>query len=103
MSAYVDGELSPTEYDRVLAALRESALARDYVQSLRTMQARLKTLPKVTCPPQVTADIFKQQNNRLRSVRYQRLAWGIGLAASLLIGLGVTWQYLGNQQVQNTI
>ncbi|HQR41842.1 MAG TPA: zf-HC2 domain-containing protein, partial [Gemmatales bacterium] len=59
LSAYVDGELSPTEYERVMAALRESEIARDYVNSLRGISTQLKTLPKIPCPAQLTSTILR--------------------------------------------
>lgn len=96
LSAYVDGELSPTEYDRVMAALRESEIARDYVNSLRSMHAQFKAIPKVTCPPAITANLLKQQKASQLRMRSNRMAWGIGLAASVLIGLG-TWWFIASQ------
>jgi len=95
LSAYVDGELSPTEYDRVMAALRESSIARDYVNSLRSMHTQLKAIPKVTCPSALTTNLLKRQKANQVRVQSNRLAWGAGIAASMLIGV-LLWWYLSS-------
>lgn len=95
LSAYVDGELSPTEYDRVMAALRESSIARDYVNSLRSMHTQLKAIPKVTCPSALTTNVLKRQKASQVRIRSNRLAWGAGIAASMLIGV-LLWWYLSS-------
>lgn len=96
LSAYVDGELSPTEYERVMAALRESEIARQYVNSLRTMSTQLKVMPTYPCPPEIAQNILKSRQKARTQSSYARLSWGIGLAAAVLIGLG-TWWYLTSQ------
>ncbi len=95
LSAYVDGELSPTEYDRVMAALRESSIARDYVNSLRSMHTQLKAIPKVTCPSALTTNVLKRQKASQVRALSNRLAWGAGIAASMLIGV-LLWWYLSS-------
>jgi hypothetical protein len=94
LSAYVDGELGPTEYERVMAALRESEIARNYVNNLRDMSGQLKTLPKLTCPPKLTGAVLReQQKKQLKSRSIRRYGYAAALAAAVLVGIGV-WMYL---------
>ena len=72
LSAYVDGELSPTEYERVMAALRESEIARNYVNSLRSMSGQLKTLPKIACPANLTSVVLREQQKKQLNARSLR-------------------------------
>lgn len=102
LSAYVDGELSPTEYERVMAALRESEIARDYVNSLRGISTQLKTLPKIPCPAQLTSTILRdQQKKQLRSRVTRRYSYAAAIAAAALVGVGVWW-YLTSQPQNNS-
>lgn len=91
LSAYVDGELSPTEYERVMSALRDSAIARDYVTELRSMSKRLKALPTLHCPPQLTTKFLQERKQEQLKARNRRLGMIAGFAASLLIGVGIWW------------
>lgn len=91
LSAYVDGELSPTEYERVMSALRDSAIARDYVAELRTMSKQLKSLPTLHCPPQLTTRFLQERKQLQLKARNRRLGMLAALAASLFLGVGIWW------------
>ena len=91
LSAYVDGELSPTEYERVMSALRDSAIARDYVTELRSMSKQLKSLPALHCPPQFTMRFLQERKQQQLKTRNRRFGMIAAIAASLLIGVGVWW------------
>ena len=97
LSAYVDGELAPAEYERVMSTLRDSQLARDYVTQLRGLSQQIKTLPAEVCPAQVTTRFLQNTKRRQVQIRNRRLAYVGALAAALLISFG-TWWYL-NQNV----
>lgn len=89
LSAYVDGELAPAEYERVMAALRDSVVARDYVKQLREISARIKVLPKLAVPTSFSAHYLKHDHK----VKRQRRAWRWGAvgaaAAALIAGVGM--------------
>jgi hypothetical protein len=91
LSAYVDGELSPTEYERVMSALRDSAIARDYVTELRSMSKQLKALPTLQCPPQFTTKFLQERKQVQIKSRNRRYGMIAAIAASLFIGVGVWW------------
>ncbi len=97
LSAYVDGELAPAEYERVMSTLRDSQLARDYVTQLRGLSQQIKTLPAEVCPTQVTTRFLQNTKRRQVQIRNRRLAYVGALAAALLISFG-TWWYL-NQNI----
>ncbi|HQR09538.1 MAG TPA: zf-HC2 domain-containing protein [Gemmatales bacterium] len=91
LSAYVDGELSPTEYERVMSALRDSAIARDYVAGLRSMSKQLKALPTLQCPPQFTTKFLQERKQVQVKSRNRRYGMIAAIAASLFIGVGIWW------------
>ncbi len=91
LSAYVDGELSPTEYERVMSALRDSAIARDYVAELRTMSKQLKSLPALNCPPQFTTRFLQERKQLQLKTRNRWVGMLAAIAASLLLAAGVWW------------
>lgn len=91
LSAYVDGELSPTEYERVMSALRDSSIARDYVAELRSMSKQLKALPALQCPPQFTTKFLQERKQVQVKSRNRRYGMIAAIAASLLIGVGIWW------------
>lgn len=91
LSAYVDGELSPTEYERVMSALRDSSIARDYVAGLRSMSKQLKALPTLQCPPQFTTKFLQERKQVQVKSRNRRFGMIAAIAASLFIGVGIWW------------
>jgi len=90
LSAYVDGELVPAEYERVMAALRDSASARDYVKHLREMSCGLKDLPKLTIPRSFSAQYLKHDRRIQRIRRAMRWA-AVGAAAAALVTGWTLW------------
>jgi hypothetical protein len=88
LSAYVDGELTPVEYERVMAALRDSTVARDYVKQLRELSAQIKVLPQLTSPKSFSTHYLQHVSKVQRRQRAWRWS-AVGAAAAALIA-GVT-------------
>lgn len=102
LSAYVDGELNPAEYERVMSALRDSALARDYVTVLRSMSKQLKELPTCQTPPQFTKQFLQERKREQLKKRNWRLGSVAAIAAGLLIGVSIWW-YISQPAITNPI
>lgn len=93
LSAYVDGELDSTEYERVMATLRESDAARKYVADLRSVSQQLKALPGLTYPKIFTQQFLqKQKLARVYSLR-RTVGSAAALAAGLLVAVGIWWYF----------
>jgi hypothetical protein len=76
LSAFLDGELSEDRASRVQQALKESAEARRLLEQLRTTQRALRSLPRLSAPPELA--------ERLRQAFERRVAKPQARATDLL-------------------
>jgi hypothetical protein len=101
LSTYIDGELDPTERNRLEQRLDSEPLLRQELESLRETTALLHDLPPLTPPRSFTLDPATAP--RRRSVlafwgRGRRGVWQMsGLAAAMVLALWVTGAVLLSQ------
>lgn len=102
LEAWLDGELSPAEaerMERVLAASPELQWELDLARRIRT---ELEATPDYRCPPVVSRQVFAEVSEKTRRRDRRRLhgwlaaigpaapRWGLaGLAATVLLALGL--------------
>jgi anti-sigma factor RsiW len=85
LSAYLDGEVSPTERKQVEALLASDAKFQQTYQQMLALQGSLRSMPVAT-PSMPTEELVNQVMRRLDR-RPKLWAWGgLGAAAVLLIG-----------------
>lgn len=93
LSAYLDGELDAPDRGRVEAHLADCAECRRTLQALRMTVADLATLPEPAPSPQDSWALRAAVRRARRPVRrWERLAWGAGAAAAVLVGVLVVVQ-----------
>ncbi len=61
LSSYLDGELDTAAADRVRAALQSDATLREEFDALRSVSQQLQTLPRHTCPQDLSTAFANQQ------------------------------------------
>jgi anti-sigma factor RsiW len=86
LSAYLDGEVSPTERQQVEAWLASDAKLQETYRQMLALQNGLKTIP-AAAPSMPTEQLVSQVMLRLDRQQSKRWVWGgLGAAAALLIG-----------------
>ena len=96
LCSYIDGELDSASAAAVRAALEtDDNLRREY-DDLRKTAELVRALPKVSAPPEILAGITANaEREQLLGItgpspkRRTGLYWGLSVAASLLIGVGL--------------
>ncbi len=103
LSAYLDGELSPEQAQRVEDWLAQSEDARRQLEELRAVSAGLAALPRLRTPTQLTSTVIRDVERELLVGEPTRRHWGPLLrlwtgisaaAAALLLCTFVGWQML---------
>lgn len=99
LSAYMDGELSPDQADRMDQALRDDPALAGELESLRATRRMVRQLPRVSAPPELLAQVLaKAERSRLSGPDPDRTRASTGAmpwvrrlasAAVLLIAFGV--------------
>ena len=95
LSAYLDGELNPTEVDAVQAYLERSAAARLELEALTSVRSTLRSLPAVD-PPFGFYERMLLPPRAAQPARRQRRAWpkiaitAGAAAAAFVVIVGVT-------------
>jgi len=90
LSAYIDGELTPDEAERVRSHLAQCPACREEEEALRRVAAAVGELPSLAAPPglrQATLERVRAERPR-RTARRLRLLWPA--AAAILIALALT-------------
>lgn len=86
LSAYLDGEVSPTERRQVEEWLASDAKLQDTYRQMLALQSGLKTMPAVA-PSMPTEQLVNRVMVRLDRQQSRTWIWGgLGAAAALLIG-----------------
>lgn len=86
LSAYLDGEVSPTERQQVEEWLASDAKLQETYHQMLALQSGLKTMP-AAAPSMPTEQLVSQVMLRLDRQQSKRWVWGgLGAAAALLIG-----------------
>ncbi|TVQ54554.1 MAG: Fis family transcriptional regulator [Spirulina sp. DLM2.Bin59] len=87
LSAYLDGEVSPSERQQVQDWLEHDPAAQELHQRLTQLRYGLQTLPtpvSETSADALLAGVFAQEEQR--QSRFRRVAWGGGAIAAVVVG-----------------
>lgn len=100
VEAYVDGDLSPEMMHQFEEAVRAEPALHLELEYARELRDRLRALPEIACPPDVTHSILAYAQQDVRRAPWRRIRWAVtsawatalrpALSVGILIGVVVT-------------